>query len=131
MRKISYTLLVENLVFGDQSSFTALNFAHAVIEEGHKLSKVFFYRRGVTHANSFVFSEHDELDLVKEWQRLALTHDVRLETCLTASLRLGILSIDGASARKERGSNLARGFEPSSLMSLSESLLTEKRVIQF
>jgi tRNA 2-thiouridine synthesizing protein D len=128
---LAYTLLVNGAVYGSQSSFSALNFAKAVIEEGHTLKKVFFYQEGVSNGNRLVVPANDELNLSREWQVLAQEHQVRLETCVAASLRRGIIGTEEAKLHSLDGDNLADGFEQSGLVSLAEALLEDDRVVQF
>lgn len=128
---LSYTLLVNGAVYGSQSSFSALNFAKALIEEGHILNKVFFYLDGVSNGNRLVVPANDELNLSLAWQKLAQEHHIALETCVAASLRRGIIGSQEAELHKLDGDNLAPGFEQSGLGSLSESLLVDDRVVQF
>jgi len=128
---LSYALVVTGSVYGSQSSFSALNFARAVIEEGHILRKVFFYQDGVLNGNRFVVPANDELNVSEAWRKLASEHNVILETCIAASLRRGIIGSEEAKLHQISGDNLAEGFVQSGLGSLSEGLLIEDRVVQF
>lgn len=128
---LSYTLVINGGVYGTQSARSAYAFACALIEKGHTLSSVFFYQDGVTNASRFVVPANDEFDLTAAWQHLALKHNVRLETCVAAALRRGILSPEEAKTHQRDGNNLATGFEQAGLGSLAESLLTADRVVQF
>lgn len=128
---LSYTLLVNGAVYGSQSSFSALNFAKALIEEGHILHKVFFYQDGVSNGNRLVIPANDELNLSLAWQKLAQENHIALETCVAAALRRGVIGKQEAKLHELDGENLADGFEQSGLGSLAESLLVDERVVQF
>ncbi|MFB1074290.1 sulfurtransferase complex subunit TusD [Vibrio diabolicus] len=131
MSKLTYTLVVNGPVYGSQSARSAYQFAKAVIEQGHQLVSVFFYQEGVTNGTALSVPANDEFDLNKAWQSLAKEHGVRLETCVAAALRRGIVSEEEANQHGLVQSNLAESFEQVGLGSLAEAMLTQDRVVQF
>ncbi len=131
MSVLSYTLLVNGSVYGEQAARSAYLFACALIEKGHKLHSVFFYREGVLNGTRWSLPANDEFDLSKAWQALAKAHEVKLETCVAAALRRGIVSASEATQHGLDGDNLASGFVQAGLGSLAESLLSQDRVVQF
>lgn len=131
MNKLTYTLVVNGSVYGDQSARSAYQFANALVARGHTLVSVFFYKEGVTNGSALTVPANDEFDLVKGWQRLAKEHGVRLETCVAAALRRGILSEEESSLHGLGCHNLAAGFEQAGLGSLAEAMLVQDRVVQF
>lgn len=131
MNPLTYTLVVNGSVYGSQSARHAHQFACALIAKGHTLVSVFFYQEGVTNGNGLTVPANDEFDLVKAWQELALQHNVRLETCIAAALRRGIVSQDEANQHGLAQSNLASGFQQAGLGSLAEAMLVQDRVVQF
>ncbi|AMF95488.1 sulfurtransferase complex subunit TusD [Vibrio fluvialis] len=128
---LTYTLLVNGSVYGTQSARNAYLFAKAVIEKGHTLKSVFFYQDGVQNGSALTAPANDEFDLVKAWQQLAELHQVRLETCVAAALRRGVVSQSEAEQHQLPGANLAAPFEQTGLGSLAEALLSQDRVVQF
>ncbi|BEI21919.1 sulfurtransferase complex subunit TusD [Vibrio fluvialis] len=128
---LTYTLLVNGSVYGTQSARNAYLFAKAVIEKGHTLKSVFFYQDGVQNGSALTAPANDEFDLVKAWQQLAEQHQVRLETCVAAALRRGVVSQSEADQHQLPGANLAAPFEQTGLGSLAEALLSQDRVVQF
>lgn len=128
---LGYTLVVNGSVYGSQSARNAYAFANAVLEKGHTLVSVFFYQEGVTNGSKLVVPANDEFDLTVAWQKLAIEHNIRLETCVAASLRRGVLSQEEATQHKRETFNLTNGFEQAGLGSLAEALLTQDRVVQF
>ncbi|MDA0150510.1 sulfurtransferase complex subunit TusD [Vibrio sp. LaRot3] len=128
---LRYSLVVNSSVYGSQSARSAYQFADALIEKGHTLVSVFFYQDGVTNGTALSVPANDEFDLTKAWQQLAEKHNVRLETCVAAALRRGIVSEDEAKQHGLAQSNLAQGFHQAGLGSLAEAMLTQDRVVQF
>lgn len=131
MSGLTYTLVVNGPVYGRQSALSAYQFAQALIEQGHTLVSVFFYQDGVTNGTALSVPANDEFDLSKAWQTLAKEHNVRLETCVAAALRRGIISEGEANQHGLVQYNLSAGFEQAGLGSLAEAMLTQDRVVQF
>ncbi|MCW8335085.1 sulfurtransferase complex subunit TusD [Vibrio paucivorans] len=131
MSQLTYSLVVNGPVYGSQSARSAYQFAQAVIEKGHVIKSVFFYQDGVTNGTALSVPANDEFNLTKAWQSMAQQHDIRLETCVAAALRRGILSEDEANQHGLAQHNLAAGFEQAGLGSLAEAMLTQDRVVQF
>ena len=46
-----FAIMVTGPAYGTQQASSALQFAHALLKEGHELCSVFFYREGVYNAN--------------------------------------------------------------------------------
>lgn len=128
---LNYTLLVNGPVYGSQSARSAYAFACALLSKGHTLTSVFFYQDGVNNGSDLVVPANDEFDLTAAWQKLAIEHGVRLETCVAAALRRGIVSQQEASQHQLESHNLARSFDQTGLGSLAEAMLTQDRVVQF
>lgn len=131
MSGLSYTLVVNGPAYGSQSSRTAYLFAKALIDKKHRLHSVFFYQDGVLNGTSLTAPANDEFDIVSAWQCLARDHNVKLETCVAAALRRGVVSNIEANMHHLATSNLATNFEQTGLGRLAEAMLTQDRVVQF
>lgn len=129
--RLNYVLIVNAPVYGKQKSLTAYRFALALIARGHQLSQVFFYQDGVSNASQLVVPANDEFDLVNAWQTLGKQEGVKLETCVAAALRRGMIGPDEAALHGLLSYNMASDFTQVGLGSLAEALLTADRVIQF
>lgn len=128
---LSYCLLVTGPAYGTQQASSALQFAQALLAEGHRLKSVFFYREGVLNANQLTSPANDEFDLVRAWQQLGETHQVVLNVCVAAALRRGVTDAQQATHLNLASANLQPGFVLSGLGELAQSVLTCDRVIQF
>ncbi|WP_416411390.1 sulfurtransferase complex subunit TusD [Pantoea sp. App145] len=126
-----YTLLVTGPAYGTQHASSALLFARALLQGGHQLESVFFYREGVLNANQLTAPASDEVDLVREWQQLHQAHGVALNICVAAALRRGVTDAQEAARLQLAGSNLQAGFVLSGLGALAEAALTCDRLVQF
>ncbi len=128
---LRYCLLVTGPAYGTQQASSALQFAEALIHEGHCLQSVFFYREGVLNANQLTSPANDEYHLVHAWQRLGQAHQVALNVCVAAALRRGVTDAEQAALLSLPAANLQPGFSLSGLGELAQSVLTSDRVIQF
>lgn len=126
-----YTLLVTGPAYGTQHASSALLFARALLQAGHQLESVFFYREGVLNANQLTAPASDEVDVVREWQQLQISHGVALNICVAAALRRGVVDAQEAARLQLAGSNLQPGFVLSGLGALAEASLTCDRLVQF
>lgn len=126
-----YALLVTGPAYGTQQASSALQFARALLAEGHTLISVFFYREGVYNANQLTAPAGDEFDLVRAWQALHQQHGVALHICVAAALRRGVTDEAEAARLGLAGFNLQPGFSLSGLGALAEASLTCDRMVQF
>ncbi|WP_313084548.1 sulfurtransferase complex subunit TusD [Atlantibacter sp.] len=126
-----FALMVTGPAYGTQQASSAYQFARAVIEEGHRVESVFFYREGVYNANQLTFPASDEFDMVRAWQRLSEEQGVALHICVAAALRRGITDDEQAQQHNLPGANLQPGFTLSGLGALAEAALTSDRMVQF
>lgn len=126
-----FAMMVTGPAYGTQQASSALQFARAVIAEGHTLSSVFFYREGVLNANALTMPANDEVDVVRAWQQLHDQHGVELHICVAAALRRGVVDEFEAKQHALSSSNLQAGFTLSGLGALAEAALTCERMVQF
>ncbi|MFT5484625.1 MAG: tRNA 2-thiouridine synthesizing protein D [Halieaceae bacterium] len=110
---------------------SALNFARAIINRGHRVTRVFFYSDGVYIANAMGSPPQDEPNLMESWATLAEANDIDLDVCIGASLRRGIMDAAEAKRYAKQGDNLHPGFELAGLGQLVDASLTSDRLITF
>lgn len=128
---LRYTLLVTGPAYGTQQATSAYQFACALLEKGHHLESIFFYREGITNANQLTSPASDEFDLVRAWQQLSEQHNVALNICVAAALRRGVIDQQEAQQQGLTAYNLQAGFSLSGLGALAEAMFESDRVIQF
>ncbi|MDI7690098.1 sulfurtransferase complex subunit TusD [Cronobacter malonaticus] len=126
-----FALMVTGPAYGTQQASNALQFAKALLAEGHSLESVFFYREGVYNANQLTSPASDEFDLVRAWQQLHDENGVALHICVAAALRRGVTDENEARVQGLPGANLQPGFQLSGLGALAEAALTCDRVVEF
>ncbi|ALB69135.1 sulfurtransferase complex subunit TusD [Cronobacter muytjensii] len=126
-----FALMVTGPAYGTQQASSALQFAKALLAEGHSLESVFFYREGVYNANQLTAPASDEFDLVRAWEQLHNENGVALHICVAAALRRGVTDEKEARQQGLAGANLQPGFVLSGLGALAEAALTCDRVVEF
>ena len=126
-----FAILVTGPAYGTQQASSALQFSQAVIEQGHTLESVFFYREGVYNANQLTSPASDEFDIVRAWQQLNEQHGVALHICVAASLRRGVTDEEQATQLGLPSYNMQPGFILSGLGALAQASLTCDRTVQF
>lgn len=114
-----------------QAPISALNFARAVLEQGHSLSRVFFYEDGVYTANRFSSPPQDEPDITQQWSEFASEHQIDLVICVASALRRGVIDDTEADRYEKGAANLAPGFVISGLGQLIDSALNADRLVTF
>lgn len=128
---MQFAIMVTGPAYGTQQASSALQFAQALIAEGHELVSVFFYREGVYNANQLTTPASDEFDIVRAWQKLHQSYGVILNICIAAALRRGVIDEQEASRQGISVANLQPGFTLSGLVALAEAALICDRVVQF
>ena len=86
---LNFALLVTGPAYGTQTASTAYRFALSLVEQGHRLSHLFFYQEGVCNANGLHAPASDETDLVAlcaSWpsSRVSASMCVWLRPCAVA-----------------------------------------------
>lgn len=127
----TFALAVYGAPFSSQASYSALNFAHALQREGHRLTQVFFYQDAVYHAHQQTHPPQDEVHLTQAWQALAQSTQAELLVCVAAAVKRGIFDAQEAQRYQDAQANLAQGFQLVGLGQLLDALHTQDRLIVF
>ena len=128
---MKFSIVIQASPSSSQSAATALRYAKTLLQQGHKLYRVFFYADGVNLANSLIAPPQDETHLPREWQALATEHDLDLVVCIAAAVKRGVLDDNEAKRYEKSGGNIAIGFELSGLGQLAEAIAVSDRVVTF
>lgn len=126
-----FSLAVYSAPYSSETSYSAYQFAAALLSQGHQLHRVFFYQDGVHNATSLAAPPQDEFNLHQAWQVLAKNHHLDLVVCIAAGLRRGILDSSEANRHSKPSHNLAEEFTISGLGQLIEAAAVSDRLISF
>lgn len=88
---MNFALLVTAGATQSPAAFSCLQFAEALLRQGHTIALIFFYGDGVYHAQPRPDAPTDEPNLADQWQQL-IKAGIPLGACQTACRRRGIQS---------------------------------------
>ena len=128
---LNFALLVTGPAYGTQTASTAYRFALSLIEQGHRLSHLFFYQDGVHSASANVVSAQDEVNLPAEWRTFVEQQGLDAVVCIAAALRRGVLNEEEAQRYQKPAANLGAPWELSGLGQLHEANQLADRLICF
>ena len=113
------------------TSYSAYQFAKALLKQGHSLYRVFFYHDGVHHGSALTCNPQDELDLCSHWQALQKEYQLDIVVCIASSLKRGLINSLEASRYEKTNHNLARGIDLSGLGQWVDAAITSDRTLTF
>ncbi len=128
---MKFTIMINEGPYQHQSSDSALQFARAVLAQGHEIFRVFFYHDGVNNGTRLSVPPADDRLLQKEWSELSKEHDLDLVLCIAAAQRRGIMDASEAERQGLDANNIIDGFHISGLGQLIEGGIQSDRTIVF
>lgn len=128
---MKFTLLIQSAPIDAQGSATALRFARALLEQGHVIERIFFYRSGVQSANRLTLAPQDEANLPAQWQALIQEHNLDAVVCIAAAIRRGVVNAAETARYGIEGENLLPGAELSGLGQFVAACAVSDRVVTF
>ena len=128
---MKFALHITCAPYSEQGNLSGLNFAKAVIEKGHTLTRVFFSSDGVNTGSQLGVIPQDEIDIPSAWSELAIINNVELILCISACLKRGLLDQDEADRYEKEASNIRHPFVISGLGQLAEAAITNDRLVTF
>jgi tRNA 2-thiouridine synthesizing protein D len=128
---MKFAIQINEGPYTHEAADSAYQFAKAVIDKGHELTRVFFYHDGVNNGTRYTTPPQDDRNLVNLWSELAKDHNVDLVVCVAAAQRRGIVDPDEAKRHGKDGDNIAPGFRISGLGQLIEAGIQSDRLVVF
>ena len=128
---MKFTIMVNEGPYQHQSADSALQFARAVLAQGHEIFRVFFYHDGVNNGTRLSVPPADDRLIQKEWSELSKEHDLDLVLCIAAAQRRGIMDEDEAKRQGLDANNIIEGFRISGLGQLIEGGIESDRTVVF
>lgn len=128
---LTYTLVITGAPYVSQAPQTALDFAHAVCEAGHRIERVFLYGDGIHLASALASPPSDEINWRKAWCDFLGEHDIPGIACVASALRRGLVDNTEQARYNLTAANLAPPFEIAGLGEWIEGLRQSSRVIYF
>jgi tRNA 2-thiouridine synthesizing protein D len=125
------SIMVSEGPYTHQSSDSAYQFAKAVLERGHELSRIFFYHDGVNNGTRLTTPPQDDRNIVNRWSELAQKHNIDMVVCVAAAQRRGIVDEGEQKRNGKDANNLAPAFRISGLGQLVEAGIQADRLVVF
>lgn len=115
----------------DPAARSALNFARAVLEAGHEINRLFFYRDAVHLASNLAVQPQDESDIASEWRDFINTNELDAVVCIAAALRRGVLNEAEANRWERPVANSGKPWELSGLGQWVDAIQMADRAVTF
>ena len=128
---MKFTIMVNEGPYQHQSADSALNFARAVIAQGHEIFRVFFYHDGVNNGTRLSVPPGDDRQIQKEWSELSKEHNLDLVICIAAAQRRGLMDENESKRQGFDADNIIEGFRISGLGQLIEGSIESDRTVVF
>lgn len=128
---LTYTLVITGAPYVSQAPQTALDFARAVCEAGHRVERVFLYGDGINLASALACPPSDEINWRHAWCDFLDEHGIPGIACVASALRRGVVDATEQARYELTAANLARPFEIAGLGEWIEGLRQSSRVIYF
>jgi len=107
---MKYAILINCSPETSDASRVAYRFSVAVLQKGHRILQIFFYREGIHNALRYALPPESQTPAAEQWSQLAAEHGIDLVVCISAAQRRGLLHADEAQRRGACDDNLAPGF---------------------
>lgn len=127
----SFALLVTHSPLGSLAHYQALDFAAALLAQGHQLKQVFFYQDAVYVGLNGQLPIQGQTSVLLAWQHFAEQHHIPLQLCIANALRRGLVDATEQQRYDLPASTLANGFTLAGLGELAQAVKECDRVIQF
>lgn len=92
---------------------------------------VFFYADAANTANRLRWQSADQMNITKEWQKLAEQYQLTLPVCVSTALSRGISDSENSTRHQLDSENLAAGFKLVGLSELAMMMQGDCRLLQF
>ena len=128
---MKFNILVTGNVYSSQCAYSALQFCHAAIEQGHAITQVFFYQDAVSQASVLSVPIDDEFNAIDQWRNFHHQTKIPLIVCVSGAERRGVINVEQAQEFEKPSSNLADFFQVEGLGALHEASLSSDRTVTF
>lgn len=109
----------------------ALEFAEAVVSQGHNIYRLFFFNDGVLNGVALESGTGTEPPLWQRWQRLVQAHNLDAVVCVTSAKKRGVVGQDATQSPDSPCLPVADGFTIGGLGQLIDAAVNADRMITF
>ncbi|WP_166259957.1 sulfurtransferase complex subunit TusD [Marinobacter salicampi] len=130
-QSLSYTLVITGAPYASQAPQTALGFASALVQAGHRIDRIFLYGDGVHLASALSCAPSDEINWTQAWSGFLSENGIPAIVCVASALRRGVLDETEQKRYGKMASNLVSPFEIAGLGEWIDSLKRSSRTLYF
>lgn len=127
----TFTLVITGAPYSSQAPQTALGFARAAVNAGHRIDRVFLYGDGVHLASALCAPPSDETNWSEEWSQFLTDHSVPGVACIASALRRGLVNETEQKRYELPAANLRAAFEIAGLGEWVEGRIKSTRTLYF
>jgi tRNA 2-thiouridine synthesizing protein D len=127
----TFTLVITGAPYSSQAPETALGFAKAAVDAGHRIDRVFLYGDGVHLASALCAPPSDETHWPDEWSRFLAKHSIPGVACIASALRRGLVNDTEQKRYELPSANLRAPFEIAGLGEWVEGRIKSTRTLYF
>lgn len=131
MAMTTFALMVLGAPTSSQAPHTALAFARAVVQAGHRIVRIFFFHDGVQCGNQLLIPVAGQQSTAAQWSEFAQQHQIDLVVCVASALKRGVLDHSEAQRYDKTAANLQSDFDLSGLGQWIEACTLADRVVTF
>ncbi len=131
MTKLKFSIVVHSAPYSSAAANSALMFCQAVLDQGHEIYRLFFFRDGVHNVSSLAITPQDECDIQRKWEELIVSYNIDSVACVTSALKRGVIDSQEATRYEKPCPNIRAGTEIGGLGQLVDAALISDRVISF
>lgn len=126
-----FSILVTGSPYTSQAHHSAQGFVESLYNKGHQVTCVFFYGDGSYVANQLMHPANDEAHPHYHWQALAHKHGFKLQACVSASAKRGILSKEDSELSGKSSYNVSAPYEIAGLGAWVDAVTNSDKTLHF
>lgn len=126
-----FSLVITGAPHSSNAPYSALRFARAALDNGHRIHRIFLQGDGVLCASTLGQAPQDLLDIPALWQAFAAEHRIDVVVCVASALKRGILNETEAKRYGKGHYNISESMELSGLGQLVDAIQQSDRVVTF
>ena len=127
----SFALMVLGAPVSTQAPQTALAFARAAVQGGHRILRVFFFHDGVHCGNQMLVPPAGQQPIAEQWAAFAQQHNIDLVVCVASALKRGVLDAGEAKRYDKHAATLHPAFALSGLGQWIDACVNAERLLSF
>ena len=128
---MKFSIVVHSAPYTSEGAHSALRFCQALLDSGHDIYRLFFFREGVHNLTRLAVVGQDENSLQEAWEDLIREHDLDAVACVTSALKRGIIDQQEADRYEKQAHSLSEAANISGLGQLVDAVQNSDRVVNF